>query len=71
MNEMDTKKYRNKGHKQTCLLELNDKGLLKGETETSILFQEQDCVWLSIQGKDIAMGKSKKKELKLAVSYTG
>lgn len=52
-------------------IELNDKGLLKGETETPVLFQEQDGVWLSIQGKDRPKGKSKKKELKLAVSYTG
>lgn len=52
-------------------IELNDKGLLKGETETPVLFQEQDGIWLSIQGKDRPKGKSKKKELKLAVSYTG
>lgn len=52
-------------------IELNDNGLLKGEIETPILFQEQDGVWLSIQGKDKPKGKSKKKELKLAVSYTG
>ena len=51
-------------------IELNDKGLLKGETETPVLFQEQDGIWLSIQGKDRPKGKSKKKELKLAVSYT-
>lgn len=52
-------------------IELNYNGLLKGETETPVLFQEQDGVWLSIQGKDKPKGKSKKKELKLAVSYTG
>ena len=52
-------------------IELNDKQALKGEIETPVLFQEQDGVWLSIQGKDKPKGKSKKKELKLAVSYTG
>lgn len=52
-------------------IELNDKEALKGEIETPVLFQEQDGVWLSIQGKDKPKGKSKKKELKLAVSYTG
>lgn len=135
MNERDTKMYRNKGRKQTCLrtimgdveysrriyefkledgkkatkylldeylgmdtignvsinlvetiltnvselsfrktaenIKLIDKEALKGEIETPVLFQEQDGVWLSIQGKDKPKGKSKKKELKLAVSYTG
>lgn len=52
-------------------IELNDKQALKGETETVLLFQEQDEVWLYKQGKDRAKGKSKKKELKLSVSYTG
>ena len=52
-------------------IELNDKEALKGEIETPVLFQEQDGVWLSIQGKDKPKGKSKKKELKLAISYTG
>ncbi|SFD50836.1 ISLre2 family transposase [Clostridium uliginosum] len=52
-------------------IELNNNGNLKGEKEVSVLFQEQDGIWLSIQGKDKPKGKSKKKELKLAVSYTG
>ena len=52
-------------------IELNSKGLLKGEIETPVLFQEQDGVWLSMQRKDKPKGKSKKKELKLAISYTG
>ncbi|WP_394871504.1 ISLre2 family transposase [Clostridium butyricum] len=52
-------------------IELNDNGNLKGEKEVSVLFQEQDGIWLSIQGKDRPKGKSKKKELKLAVSYIG
>ena len=38
-------------------IELNYNGLLKGETETPVLFQEQDGVWLSIQGKDKPKGK--------------
>ena len=36
-----------------------------------VLFQEQDGIWLSIQGKDKPKGKNNKKELKLAVSYSG
>ena len=52
-------------------IELNEKGVLNGDKETEVLFQEQDGLWLSIQGKDKPKGKSKKKELKLAVSYTG
>lgn len=50
-------------------IELNDKGLLKGEKEVPVLFQEQDGVWLYIQGKE--RPKNKKKELKLGISYTG
>ena len=52
-------------------IELNEKGVLNGDKETKVLFQEQDGLWLSIQGKDKPKIKSKKKELKLAVSYTG
>ena len=52
-------------------IELNEIGALKGEKEVPVLFQEQDGIWLSIQGKDKPTGKNKKKELKLAVSYTG
>lgn len=52
-------------------IELNDKGVLNGNVEIPVLFQEQDGVWLYIQGKDRPKGKCKKKELKLAVSYTG
>lgn len=52
-------------------IELNEKGALKGEKEVPVLFQEQDGVWLYLQGKDRQKGKNKKKELKLGVSYTG
>lgn len=52
-------------------IELNEKGSLKGDKEVPVLFQEQDGVWLYIQGKDRPKGKNKKKELKLAISYTG
>lgn len=44
---------------------------MKGHKEVPVLFQEQDGVWLYIQGKDRPKGKNKKKELKLAISYTG
>lgn len=52
-------------------IELNNSGNLKGNTEVPVLFQEQDGVWLSIQGKDKIKSKNNKKELKLAVSYSG
>jgi len=52
-------------------IELNENGNLKGNMKVPVLFQEQDGIWLSIQGKDKPKGKSSKKELKLAVSYTG
>lgn len=52
-------------------IELNNSGNLKGNTEVPVLFQEQDGIWLSIQGKDKPKGKNNKKELKLAVSYSG
>lgn len=48
-----------------------DKDALSGEIETPVLFQEQDGIHLYMQGKDRRKGKSKKKELKLAVTYTG
>lgn len=52
-------------------IELNDKGALKGDVETPALFEEQDGVWLYMQGKDRPKGKNKKKELKVGLSYTG
>lgn len=56
---------------ETRKIELNEIGALKGDKEVPVLFQEQDGIGLSIQGKDKPKGKNKKKELKLAVSYTG
>lgn len=51
---------------------LNENGKLKGEREVKVLFEEADGIWLSMQGKDKPKrGKSKKKELKLAVTYEG
>ncbi|WP_242971931.1 ISLre2 family transposase [Haloimpatiens massiliensis] len=51
---------------------LNKIGKLNGKKEVEVLFQEMDGIWLSIQGKDRPKGKkSKKKELKLGVSYEG
>jgi hypothetical protein len=51
---------------------LNKKGKLKGSRKVKVLFQEMDGIWLSIQGKDKPKGrKSKKKELKLGVTYEG
>ena len=51
---------------------LNKKGKLKGSKEVNVLFQEQDGIWLNMQGKDRPKrGKSKKKELKLGITYEG
>lgn len=52
-------------------IELLEKNALQGDIETPVLFQEQDGVCLYMQGKDKPKGKNKKKELKVAVSYTG
>ena len=47
-------------------------GKPNGERSVKVLFQEADGIWLSMQGKDRPRkGKSKKKELKLAVNYEG
>jgi len=51
---------------------LNKQGKLNGNREVKALFQEADGIWLNIQGKDRPKGKkSKKKELKLGISYEG
>src|SRR3712207_9019922 len=48
------------------------KGQLNGTKEVNVLFQEMDGIWLNIQGKDRPKrGKSKKKELKLGITYEG
>ncbi len=50
----------------------HDKGKLNGKREVPVLFQEADGLWLSMQGKDRPKsGKSRKREIKLAVSYEG
>lgn len=47
-------------------------GKTNGERSVKVLFQEADGIWLSMQGKDRPRkGKSKKRELKLAVNYEG
>lgn len=47
-------------------------GKSRGQRCAKVLFQEADGIWLSMQGKDRPRkGKSKKKELKLAVNYEG
>lgn len=51
---------------------LNRKGKLNGSKEVNVLFQEQDGIWLNMQRKDKPKrGKSKKKELKLGITYEG
>ncbi len=47
-------------------------GELKGEKGNKVVFQEMDGLWISMQGKDRPKsGKSKKKELKLGITYDG
>lgn len=49
-----------------------EQGALNGEREVKVLFQEADGIWLYMQGKDRPKsGKSRKKELKVAVNYEG
>lgn len=51
---------------------LSKQGKLSGTREVKVLFQEQDGIWLNIQGKDKPKkGRNKKKELKLGISYEG
>ncbi|MBV4448557.1 ISLre2 family transposase [Clostridium tyrobutyricum] len=53
-------------------VELSKQEKLNGKKEVKVLFQEQDGIWLNIQGKDKPKkGKNKKKELKLGISYEG
>lgn len=56
---------------EKCKIELLDKNALKEDIETPVLFQEQNAIYLYMQGKDRPKGKNKKRELKLTVSYTG
>ena len=42
----------------------------EGELETKLLFEEQDGVWLHLQGKD-RKKHGKSKEMKLAIAYDG
>jgi hypothetical protein len=47
-------------------------GELDGTKEVEVMFEEADGLWLNMQGKDRPKkGKSKKREIKLAVSYEG
>jgi len=58
--------------KEDRKIQLNKKEILKGKREVRVLFQEMDGIWLSIQGKDRPKRKkSKKKELKLGITYEG
>lgn len=58
--------------KEQRKIELNKQGKLKPDREVKVLFQEQDGIWLSMQGKDRhKKSKSKKRELKLGISYEG
>ncbi|MDI6602392.1 MAG: UPF0236 family protein, partial [Thermoanaerobacteraceae bacterium] len=49
-----------------------EQGKLQGEREVKVLFQEADGLFLNMQGDDRSKtGKSKKKEIKLAITYEG
>lgn len=53
---------------QAAKIVKNNKGI--GTEETKLLFEEQDGVWLNLQGKDRKkIGKST--EMKIAIAYTG
>lgn len=45
-------------------------GQITGKTETKILFEEADGVWINMQGKDRPK-RGRKSELKVAVAYDG
>ncbi len=60
------------GKREDHQIELNKHGNLKGERETKVLFEEADGLWISMQRKDRPKNsRSKKRELKLAVTYEG
>jgi hypothetical protein len=53
--------------RQAAVRAKNNEGT--GKVETKLLFEEQDGIWLGIQGKDRKVGKSA--EMKIAIAYTG
>jgi len=56
------------GERQAAKLAKNNEG--KGTNETKLLFEEQDGIFLTLQGKDREkMGKSA--EMKISIAYTG
>ena len=60
------------GEREDHQIELNQQGRLKGDRETKVLFEEADGLWISMQRGDRPKnGRSKKRELKLAVTYEG
>lgn len=56
---------------EEALVEAHEKGLLNGEKEAPVLFEEADGVWLALQGKDRERRKFPKAEMKAAVAYDG
>lgn len=51
--------------------ELAAKGEGSGDIETQVLFEEQDGVWLSLQGQDLKDNNGERKEMKLSIAYDG
>ncbi|NMA65062.1 MAG: ISLre2 family transposase [Clostridiaceae bacterium] len=56
--------------KEHQLVDKYEQGMLNGDREVDVLFQEADGVLLSMQGKDRPQ-KGRKKEMKVAVNYEG
>lgn len=56
--------------KEEQLVNKYERGVLKGEREVDVLFQEADGVWLSMQGKSRPKS-GRKKEMKIAINYEG
>lgn len=56
---------------EEALVEAHEKGLLNGEKEAPVLFEEADGVWLNLQGKDRERRHFSKAEMKASVAYDG
>lgn len=59
----------NEFEQRAAELAASDKGV--GTIETKVLFEEQDGVWLSLQGQDLKENNGERKEMKLSIAYDG
>lgn len=53
------------------LVKSHKAGNLCGEQKTSVLFEEADGVYVSLQGNDRKKSHQKKAEIKMAIAYAG